>query len=298
MSRHLPITVILFIFLSFEYALSQESEIKFADLRSNLFYTSDPTPLKDSNYSNFKHSLITSFSDNRIAVIKSAHNIGSAVLLGFSDDKKQAFFATNYHVVGNTDTVLVSFALMSRLHFPSSKIACMNIYDICIVSIETARMESLSVFQEILNLSKLKMIPSAQLNVGDKIAYVSNMNRHSIYSVGEISQRYSNKTDFNDDSFLMMSTNAYFRTGMSGGAVINETGDLIGLVSFYTILETETGKPSSNSYFLPTEWVEKALQRFEGNLPDFVNTVDLPLWAAENPQMPSYLKEIMKKMEK
>lgn len=291
MSQRLITSALLFILFNLNVAWSQEDLLKEANLKSNLFFVSDPTPLKDNQYSKFQHSLISTFSMTRIAVIKAAQNVGSAVLLGFSNDKKEALFATNYHVVAGTETVLVSFSFMTGLNFPSNKITCINLYDICIVSIKTDRMESLSFFHETLNLPALNLIPSTKLNSGDKIAYVSNMGRHSIYSIGEISQMYSNLNDFKDRSFVMMSSNAYFRTGMSGGAVINENGELIGLVSFYKLLDSKTNIPISSSYFLPTEWIVQTMQIFEGVLPKFADDSDLPLWDINNPKMPSYLKK-------
>lgn len=126
-----------------------------------------------------------------------------------------------------------------------------------------------------LSMRPAEIASSRDLKVGDKVyAFGFNGGQRLTYQAGEVSALF----DYDDG--MVIRTTAAFAQGASGGALFDQQGRLVGILTFYRV-------GGEAAYFaVPVEW----LQTVEQTSADSVKPLDgVPFWAASEGQ-PGFLQ--------
>ena len=168
---------------------------------------------------------------------------GSGVII--SDD---GFIVTNNHVVEGADKIRVS--LNDNRGFDATVIGRDPSTDLALLKIEAS------------GLATLRYGDSDELKVGQWVLAVGNpMNLTSTVTAGIVSAKARNinllQYDPNQDIFPIESfiqTDAAVNPGNSGGALVNASGELVGI---NTAIASQTGQYAGYSFAVPSSIVKK-----------------------------------------
>ncbi len=166
---------------------------------------------------------------------------GSAVVI-----REDGYLLTNYHVVNGSDFIHVN--LNSNEEFKGKLIGFDPSTDLAIVKIDSK------------NLTTLPIANSENLKVGQKVfAIGSPFGLQNTVTAGILSAKNrnatflkANATELSIENFLQ--TDAPVNSGNSGGAMINDKGQLIGII---TAIASESGKSEGYSFAIPSNLAKK-----------------------------------------
>ena len=128
------------------------------------------------------------------------------------------YIVTNYHVVGDADTVKVT--LYNGDSYDAQYIGGDEDYDIAVIKIEAE------------NLPNVTLGDSDSLNVGDHILAIGNPLGELTFSMSEgIASSVNRAIDVDGTPFNMIQVTAAINPGNSGGPLFNEYGEVVGIVS-------------------------------------------------------------------
>lgn len=279
---------------------------------------------EQSNHASIKK--VTQLAINRIVTVISIGpngNSGSGVFLGLynfiknpdgdlqkseeSGSKSYIVIATNYHVAGVAPLTNIAFKDSSLMTFvPPDKKFCHSKKDLCLLFVELDNLLDQQLKDSLINQNdqtNLQMIPSKNINTDEPFTYIGYVMKNCFYSNGTVLNKYSDDNYFLDseaeqkETSVMLSTNSLFKQGMSGGGVFNKNGQLLGLISFFNVIQNPGYNSNTNdpkyvmgSFFLPTEWISQILD----NPKDFkmgIKTNEAPFWFKNQP---SFLVDLNK----
>ena len=128
------------------------------------------------------------------------------------------YIVTNYHVVGDADTVKVT--LYNGDTYDAQYIGGDEDYDIAVIKIDAA------------NLPNVTLGNSDSLNVGDHVLAIGNPLGDLTFSMSEgIASSVNRTIDVEGTPFNMIQVTAAINPGNSGGPLFNEYGEVVGIVS-------------------------------------------------------------------
>lgn len=187
------------------------------------------------------------------------HGIGSGVVV------KENHVATNCHVVAKARSMHVT--KLGQRFSPVALKADWQ-HDLCILQFND------------LPLTPVKLGSAKALKYEQPVFSISfpNNARKPLTTYGSVKALYPL-----DDSLIIRST-ADFRMGASGGALFDESGQLVGIISFKS--------PGRNAYFynLPAEWVKALLNKDE-----VTTTTDSkpPFWDTPEQSRPYFMRVVL-----
>lgn len=128
------------------------------------------------------------------------------------------YIVTNYHVVGDADTVKVT--LYNGDSYDAQYIGGDEDYDIAVIKIEAT------------DLPNVTLGNSDSLNVGDHVLAIGNPLGELTFSMSEgIASSVNRAIDVDGTPFNMIQVTAAINPGNSGGPLFNSYGEVIGIVS-------------------------------------------------------------------
>ncbi len=204
-----------------------------------------PTPSFPSDFINTSKRVtnsvvnITTYSNNGYPRAN-----GSGVV--YSTD---GYIITNNHVIDGSDWVEVT--LSDKRKFRAKKIGTDRTTDLALIKIDTR------------GLSAIQIGNSDQVQVGEWVLAVGNpFNLTSTVTAGIVSAKGRNlniiEESYSIESFIQ--TDAVVNPGNSGGALVNTSGQLVGI---NTAILSETGGYEGYSFAIPSNLVEKVVRDFK-----------------------------------
>ena len=128
------------------------------------------------------------------------------------------YIVTNYHVVGDADTVKVT--LYNGDSYDAQYIGGDEDYDIAVIKIEAT------------DLPNVTLGNSDSLNVGDHVLAIGNPLGELTFSMSEgIASSVNRAIDVDGTPFNMLQVDASINPGNSGGPLMNLYGEVVGIVS-------------------------------------------------------------------
>ncbi len=189
----------------------------------------------------FSDDYITSFFYGGSQIPMQGH--GSGVIIS-----PDGYIVTNNHVIANAANITVM--LSDKREFNATLVGQDPRTDLALLKIEA---------------DSLKMLPfgnSDELKIGEWVLAIGNpFNLTSTVTAGIVSAKArdigSSKQDYAVESFIQ--TDAAVNPGNSGGALINVSGQLVGI---NTAIASPTGSYAGYSFAVPASIVKKAVQDF------------------------------------
>jgi len=164
------------------------------------------------------------------------HAAGSGVII--SND---GYIVTNNHVVGEADEIEVK--LNDNREFKGRIIGCDATTDLALIKIDAK------------DLPAIKIGNSDELKLGQWVLAVGNpFNLTSTVTAGIVSAKARSLGANNIESFIQ--TDAAINSGNSGGALVNERGELVGINA---MLYSQTGSYSGYGFAIPTSIMNKVV---------------------------------------
>jgi len=169
---------------------------------------------------------ITASSDNNQTNIFGAdsktENSGSGII--FYQTGKDVYIVTNYHVISGASDVDVSFG--DNKYVSASLVGKHQVADIAVISIKKEDLKNIGV-----NSVKVAYFgDSDKLNVGDSVIAIGNaFGNGNTATRGIVSVIQKDIPVSNTDSLSVIQTDAAINVGNDGGALINRTGEVIGI---------------------------------------------------------------------
>ena len=166
---------------------------------------------------------------------------GSGVII-----TSDGYIITNYHVIENAEKVTVK--LNDNREFEAQIVGRDPSTDIALLKVKGE------------NLPFIKFGDSDQLRLGEWVLAVGNpFNLTSTVTAGIISAKGRN-LGLTDDNYKIESfiqTDAALNVGNSGGALVNTSGQLVGITS---LIVTPNGAYAGNSFAIPVNIVKKVVE--------------------------------------
>lgn len=164
------------------------------------------------------------------------HGAGSGVLIS-----SDGYIVTNNHVVGQADEIEVK--LNDNREFKGRIIGCDEKTDLALIKIDSK------------NLPTLPIGNSDELKLGQWVLAVGNpFNLTSTVTAGVVSAKARTLGANSIESFIQ--TDAAINAGNSGGALVNERGELVGINA---MLYSQTGSYSGYGFAIPTSIMNKVV---------------------------------------
>ena len=161
-------------------------------------------------------------------------SIGSGVLIS-----PDGYIITNNHVISGAEKSSITVGLSDKRTFPATVVGSDPTTDLAVIKVDA------------MDLPAIIIGDSDQLNVGDLVVAIGNPFRlRSTVTAGIVSALDRNVDIINDqmriESFIQ--TDAAINRGNSGGALINEYGELVGI---NTAIATENGAYQGYGFAIP-----------------------------------------------
>lgn len=162
------------------------------------------------------------------------------------------YIVTNYHVVGDADTVKVT--LYNGDTYDAQYIGGDEDYDIAVIKIDAA------------DLPNVTLGNSDSLNVGDHVLAIGNPLGDLTFSMSEgIASSVNRTIDVEGTPFNMIQVTAAINPGNSGGALVDADGKLIGI---NTLITSYSGNYSGVGFAIPVNYaINLAQQIIAGETP-------------------------------
>ena len=164
------------------------------------------------------------------------HAAGSGVIIS-----ADGYIVTNNHVVGDADEIEVK--LNDNREFKGRIIGCDETTDLALIKIDAK------------DLPAIKIGNSDELKLGQWVLAVGNpFNLTSTVTAGIVSAKARSLGANGIESFIQ--TDAAINSGNSGGALVNERGELVGINA---MLYSQTGSYSGYGFAIPTSIMNKVV---------------------------------------
>lgn len=164
------------------------------------------------------------------------HGAGSGVIIS-----SDGYIVTNNHVVGNADVIDVK--LNDNREFKGRIIGCDENTDLALIKIEGK------------NLPTIPIGNSDELKLGQWVLAVGNpFNLTSTVTAGVVSAKARSLGANGIESFIQ--TDAAINSGNSGGALVNERGELVGINA---MIYSQTGSYAGYGFAIPTTIMNKVV---------------------------------------
>lgn len=164
------------------------------------------------------------------------HAAGSGVII--SND---GYIVTNNHVVGEADAIEVK--LNDNREFKGRIIGCDETTDLALIKIDAKDLPAITIGN------------SDNLKLGQWVLAVGNpFNLTSTVTAGIVSAKARSLGANSIESFIQ--TDAAINSGNSGGALVNERGELVGINA---MLYSQTGSYSGYGFAIPTSIMNKVV---------------------------------------
>ena len=164
------------------------------------------------------------------------HGAGSGVIIS-----SDGYIVTNNHVVGQADEILVK--LNDNREFKGRIIGCDENTDLALIKIEGK------------DLPTIPIGNSDDLKLGQWVLAVGNpFNLTSTVTAGIVSAKARSLGANGIESFIQ--TDAAINSGNSGGALVNERGELVGINA---MIYSQTGSYSGYGFAIPTTIMNKVV---------------------------------------
>ena len=164
------------------------------------------------------------------------HAAGSGVIIS-----SDGYIVTNNHVVGDADAIEVT--LNDNREFKGRIIGCDESTDLALVKIEAKDLPAITIGN------------SDDLKLGQWVLAVGNpFNLTSTVTAGIVSAKARSLGANGIESFIQ--TDAAINSGNSGGALVNEKGELVGINA---MLYSQTGSYSGYGFAIPTSIMNKVV---------------------------------------
>lgn len=164
------------------------------------------------------------------------HAAGSGVIIS-----TDGYIVTNNHVVGNADAIEVK--LNDNREFKGRIIGCDETTDLALIKIDAK------------DLPAIPIGNSDDLKLGQWVLAVGNpFNLTSTVTAGIVSAKARSLGANSIESFIQ--TDAAINSGNSGGALVNERGQLVGINA---MLYSQTGSYSGYGFAIPTSIMNKVV---------------------------------------
>lgn len=164
------------------------------------------------------------------------HAAGSGVIIS-----TDGYIVTNNHVVGEADEIEVK--LNDNREFKGRIIGCDATTDLALIKIDAK------------DLPAIKIGNSDDLKLGQWVLAVGNpFNLTSTVTAGIVSAKARSLGANGIESFIQ--TDAAINSGNSGGALVNERGELVGINA---MLYSQTGSYSGYGFAIPTSIMNKVV---------------------------------------
>lgn len=164
------------------------------------------------------------------------HASGSGVII-----TQDGYIVTNNHVVANADAITVK--LNDNREFKGRIIGCDESTDLALIKVDAK------------NLPAIPIGNSDDLKLGQWVLAVGNpFNLTSTVTAGIVSAKARSLGANGVESFIQ--TDAAINSGNSGGALVNEKGELVGINA---MLYSQTGSYSGYGFAIPTTIMNKVV---------------------------------------
>lgn len=164
------------------------------------------------------------------------HAAGSGVIIS-----ADGYIVTNNHVVGEADEIEVK--LNDNREFKGRIIGCDPTTDLALIKIEAKELPAIAIGN------------SDDLKLGQWVLAVGNpFNLTSTVTAGIVSAKARSLGANGIESFIQ--TDAAINSGNSGGALVNERGELVGINA---MLYSQTGSYSGYGFAIPTSIMNKVV---------------------------------------
>ncbi|MCC8136621.1 MAG: S1C family serine protease [Clostridiales bacterium] len=169
----------------------------------------------------------------------------------------ELLIAVNYHVVSDADEILVGFSAEAEneddLTVYGKIKGTSSATDLAVVAVDLSDIED-SVLEQ-LRIAKLGS--SADLKVGQATVTISNALGYGQYATTGIISALNREVDLDDTIMELIVTDAAINLGSSGGALLNASGEVIGIC-----VAKETGDSSEGmGYFIPIDTAVPVLEQ-------------------------------------
>ncbi len=164
------------------------------------------------------------------------HGSGSGVIIS-----KDGYIVTNNHVVGDADVIEVK--LNDNREFKGRIIGCDKSTDLALIKIDGKDLPTIAIGN------------SDDLKLGEWVLAVGNpFNLTSTVTAGIVSAKARSLGANGIESFIQ--TDAAINSGNSGGALVNQRGELVGINA---MLYSQTGSYSGYGFAIPTSIMNKVV---------------------------------------
>ena len=194
--------------------------------------------VKNTSISNGSSSMWDYFNNNRSD--RTRVGMGSGVIIS-----KDGYIITNNHVIENASTIEIT--TNNNKTYKASLVGSDEIADIAVLKIDSNE-----------TFPYTRFANSDQTKIGEWVLAVGNpFNLTSTVTAGIISAKSRDLNDYDTKNQSFIQTDAAVNSGNSGGALVNATGDLIGI---NTAITSGTGGFVGYSFAVPSNVARKIFE--------------------------------------
>lgn len=149
---------------------------------------------------------------------------GTGIII--SKTEQEVLILTNYHVIENSEEI--------RVHFVDGKDYIVNVRgfdskkDIAILTIDLGSLNVKTLY----SIKAMTIGNSNNIKVGNGVVVIGNSLGYGLSAKTGIISDLNKKIEVDNYEISLIQTDASINTGDSGGALLNSSGELIGIVSF------------------------------------------------------------------
>jgi Do/DeqQ family serine protease len=216
--------------------LVSESSLDFVEAAEKTIHS--VVHVKNTSISKGQTSLWNYFNDNQSN--RTRVGMGSGVIIS-----KDGYIITNTHVIENASSIEVT--TNNNKTYQAELIGSDEVSDIAVLKI---------VGKE--TFPYIRFADSDQTKIGEWVLAVGNpFNLTSTVTAGIISAKSRDLNDYDSKNQSFIQTDAAVNSGNSGGALVNTSGDLIGI---NTAITSETGGFVGYSFAVPSNVARKVFE--------------------------------------
>ena len=194
--------------------------------------------VKNTSISNGSSSMWDYFNNNRSD--RTRIGMGSGVIIS-----KDGYVITNNHVIENASTIEIT--TNNNKTYKASLLGSDEVADIAVLKIDSNE-----------TFPYIRFADSDQTKIGEWVLAVGNpFNLTSTVTAGIISAKSRDLNDYDSKNQSFIQTDAAVNSGNSGGALVNTTGDLIGI---NTAITSGTGGFVGYSFAVPSNVARKIFE--------------------------------------
>tara|TARA_B100001094_G_scaffold98310_1_gene94479 strand:- start:6738 stop:8150 length:1413 start_codon:yes stop_codon:yes gene_type:complete len=224
--------------ISYEPSLSTKSNsnIDFTLAAEKTIHT--VVHVKNTSITNGSSSMWDYFNNNRGD--RTRVGMGSGVIIS-----KDGYVITNNHVIENASTIEIT--TNNNKTYKASLLGSDEVADIAVLKIDSNE-----------TFPYIRFADSDQTKIGEWVLAVGNpFNLTSTVTAGIISAKSRDLNDYDSKNQSFIQTDAAVNSGNSGGALVNTTGDLIGI---NTAITSGTGGFVGYSFAVPSNVARKIFE--------------------------------------